>query len=65
MRDQFQEWEASELYCLKCKASRPVRKRLLLVLADGDKYDYFCTVCGSTIGAKMDQKPGNFSTLIK
>jgi len=62
---QSEEWEAVELYCPRCRAPRPVRKRLLLVLADGDKYDYVCAVCGEVIGAKFDKKPDNFSRLIK
>lgn len=65
MVDQFQEWEATELYCPKCQAAQPVRRRLLLVLPDGDKYEYLCARCGSPVGGKMDQKPGNFQLLIK
>jgi len=65
MPDQFQEWEATELYCPKCKAARPVHKRLLLILPDGDKYEYTCAQCGTSVGGKMDQKPGNLRILIK
>ena len=57
---QFREWEASELFCPKCKKPVKVRKKILLVLPDGDKYDYICPECGSSIGAKMDKKPDNF-----
>ncbi len=59
--DQFKEWEAAELFCARCKMPRPVRKKLLLSLPDGDKYDYVCAVCGSLVGAKFDSIPGNFS----
>ena len=65
MPDQFQELEAAELFCPKCRAAMPVRKRLLLVLPDGDQYEYVCARCGSLVGGKMDQKPGNFQLLIK
>jgi len=65
LMDQFQEWEATQLYCPRCKAPRPVRKRLLLILSDGDKYDYVCAVCGEVIGGKKDKKPDNFSRLFK
>jgi hypothetical protein len=36
-----------------------VRKRLLLVLPEGDKYEYLCARCFSTVGTKIsrDQKP--------
>ena len=63
-RDSYQEFEAAELFCPKCKRSVPVRKRMLLVLSEGDKYDYHCTVCGERIGGKMDKKDGNLGKLI-
>jgi hypothetical protein len=59
------QWEASELFCPRCKQPRRVNKRMLLALADGDKYDYICTVCGEVIGAKMDKIPGNFGRNIR
>ncbi len=62
--DQFKELEATELFCSKCKMSVPVKKRLLLVLPDGDKYEYTCSRCGSPVGGKMDFKPGNLSGLL-
>jgi hypothetical protein len=65
MADQFKEWEAAELYCPKCRAARPVRKRLLLILPDGDKYEYTCASCGTSVGGKMDLKPGNLRLLGK
>jgi hypothetical protein len=48
----FQELEAAELFCPKCRQSVPVRKRLLLALPDGDKYDYLCVHCGTSVGTK-------------
>ena len=65
MKKSFQEWEAAEIFCAKCQRAAPVKKRLLLILSDGDKYDYVCSVCGSPVGAKMDKKPDNFGRLIK
>ena len=53
---QFEELEASTLFCSKCKKAVPVRKKLLLTLPDGDKYDYLCTVCGSPIGSKISKE---------
>lgn len=50
----FEEFEASELFCPRCRAAVPVRKRLLLALPEGDKYDYHCAVCGTIVGGKMD-----------
>ena len=52
----FKEFDATELYCPKCKEAMPVRKRLLLILPDGDKYEYRCAKCAESLGTKMDQK---------
>jgi hypothetical protein len=55
----FKEFDATELYCPKCKEARPVTKRLLLILPDGDKYEYRCANCAESLGTKFDrqQKP--------
>ena len=53
---QFEELEASALFCLKCKKAVPVRKKLLLTLPEGDKYDYLCTGCGSLVGSKISKE---------
>ena len=52
----YKEFDATELYCPKCKEAVPVRKRLLLVLPDGDKYEYFCAYCSETVGTKIDKQ---------
>jgi hypothetical protein len=31
----------------------PVRERLLLVLPEGDKYEYLCARCGTSVGDKI------------
>jgi hypothetical protein len=49
---QFENLRASALYCPKCKASMPVRERLLLVLPDKEIYDYLCTGCASSLGQR-------------
>lgn len=33
----------------------PVRQRLLLVLPDGELYDYLCQHCGASLGEKRDR----------
>ncbi len=53
--DAFKEFDAAELYCPQCKQSVPVRKRLLLVLPEGDKYEYLCAFCAETVGTKIDK----------
>ena len=59
--DMFKEFDATQLYCPRCKQAVPVRKRLLLVLPEGDKYEYLCAFCSETVGTKMDKnvKPAN------
>jgi len=53
----FDQLEATLLYCPKCKKAMPVRKRLLLILPNGDKYEYTCTACGSLCGEKIETEP--------
>ena len=49
----FKEFDASELYCPSCKCAMPVRKRLLLVLPEGEKYEYLCSMCATSVGTKI------------
>ena len=62
-RDSFGDFDATELYCPRCKRSVPVRKRLLLVLANGEKYDYTCVYCGTSVGDKTNTEK-NVSILL-
>ncbi len=59
-RADFEDLEASQLYCPACKRAMPVRKRLLLVLLDRETFDYVCAGCGTTVGKKEEplRKPG-------
>lgn len=50
----FERMEATLLACPKCKSAVPVRKRLLLVLPEGDKYEYVCPYCASTCGTTVE-----------
>jgi hypothetical protein len=51
-QSQFENFTASTLYCEKCRATTPVRERLLLVLPDKEIFDYRCTECGSSVGQR-------------
>ena len=51
----FDQLEATELYCSECQQAVPVRKSLLLVLPEGDKYEYSCQYCGAKVGDKIDR----------
>ena len=60
----FKEFDATELYCPRCKRPVPVRKRLLLVLPDGDKYEYLCAICSESVGAKIDRRTKPLSVIV-
>jgi len=55
MEKSFEQFNASLLYCPKCRKAMPVRERLLLVLPDGDLYDYTCEGCHSSVGSKTER----------
>lgn len=59
MRESYKDFDATELFCPQCKKAVPVRKRLLLILQDGDKYDYSCIYCGTSVGDKMVKESSN------
>ncbi len=56
----YAEFEATSLFCPRCRKAVQVRKKLLLVLPTGTKYDYLCAECGFPVGAKLDQDPTEF-----
>jgi hypothetical protein len=62
--DAYKEFDATELYCPRCKQAVPVRKRLLLVLPDGDKYEYLCAYCSASVGMKMDRDTKPLSLIV-
>ena len=64
-QEQYKDFDATELFCPKCRRAVPVRKRLLLILSNGDKYDYTCTFCGTSCGDKMVTERDNLRVLLK
>ena len=48
----FEGLHASVLFCNRCRAPRPVRERLLLVLPDGELNEYLCQACGASVGSR-------------
>ena len=60
----FKEFDATELYCPRCKQAVSVRKRLLLVLPEGDKYEYLCAFCSETVGTKIDRQIKPMSVIV-
>jgi hypothetical protein len=60
MNRNYSDFEATELFCPKCRKAVPVRKRLLLILPQGEKYDYSCAYCGTSVGDKLVKEADNF-----
>ncbi len=58
--DAFEEFQASVLFCSHCQVARPVRERLLLVLPDGDLYEYTCSACGASVGSRKGDPAAEF-----
>jgi len=63
--DAFGEFEATSLFCPRCRRATPVRKKLLLVLPTGNKYDYVCAECGAPVGGKSDNDSRDFYRTIR
>jgi hypothetical protein len=61
----FGEFEVSELFCPRCRTSRPVRRNLLLVLPTGNKYEYRCEVCGTQVGGKDDNDASEYHEILR
>jgi hypothetical protein len=51
-QSQFKDLKAQSLWCHVCKAERPVRERLLLVLPDHDLHEYRCAACFASVGTR-------------
>ena len=63
--DAFGEFEATSLFCPRCRRATPTRKKLLLVLPTGHKYDYVCGECGTPVGGKSDNDSRDFYRTIR
>lgn len=53
MKD-FEQFRASLLFCPRCREAVPVRERLLLILSDGNLYDYMCAYCATSVGTRRE-----------
>ena len=62
--DAYKEFDATELYCPRCKQAVAVRKRLLLVLPEGDKFEYLCAFCSASVGTKIDRDANPISLIV-
>jgi hypothetical protein len=64
-RESFGEFEATSLFCPKCRRATPARSKLLLVLPSGNKYDYVCAECGTAVGVKTDNDTSEFYRTVR
>lgn len=64
-RETYGDLNATELFCPRCQRSAPVRKKLLLVLSEGEKYDYTCKFCGTSVGDKVVRNQDTTGLLIR
>jgi len=64
MQQSYKDFDATELFCPQCKKAVPVRKRLLLILPEGEKYDYNCVFCGTSVGDKLIKEKGNLNVIL-
>lgn len=53
---QYEDLQATYLYCGNCGGSMPVREKLLLVLPDGNLFEYYCASCGQVVGDKKTKE---------
>ena len=60
----YREFDATELYCPQCRQAVPVRKRLLLVLPEGEKYEYLCAYCSESVGTKIDRSKKQMAIIV-
>ncbi len=61
---QFDQFNATMLYCSKCREATPVRSRLLLILPDGELHEYLCQYCGSSVGTKTVKEKRNITLVV-
>ncbi len=61
----YEQFEATSIYCPRCKEAVPVRKKLLLILPGGDEYEYLCARCGSSVGIKLEKGKEEVKVLIE
>jgi len=65
MQKTYKDFDATELFCPQCKRAVAVRKKLLLILKEGEKYDYSCVYCGTSVGDKMVKETLNSSLIFR
>ena len=65
MKQSYKDFDATELFCPQCKRAVAVKKRLLLILKEGEKYDYSCVYCGTSVGDKLVTEKENSKLILR
>jgi uncharacterized Zn finger protein len=65
MTQTYKDFDATELFCPQCKRAVAVRKKLLLILKEGEKYDYSCVYCGTSVGDKLVTEKENSKLILR
>lgn len=65
MKQTYKDFDATELFCPKCNRAVAVRKKLLLILKEGEKFDYSCIYCGTSVGDKLVKEKENSSLILR
>jgi hypothetical protein len=65
LKQMYKDFDATELFCPKCNRAVAVKKKLLLVLKEGEKYDYSCVYCRTSVGDKLVKEQGNSSLILR
>ena len=65
MKQSYKDFDATELFCPQCKRAVAVRKKLLLILKEGEKYDYSCVYCGTSVGDKLVTEKENSKLILR
>jgi hypothetical protein len=47
------------------KAAVPVRKKLLIILPEGEEYEYLCVYCSSSVGTKINKEAPPIELILK
>ena len=52
-REQYKDFDATELFCPQCRRAVRCESGSSSSLPHGDKYDYTCVFCGTSVGDKL------------
>lgn len=53
-KEEFKSFQATSLYCPRCKEAVPIREKLLLLLPEGQLFEYLCSFCATSVGTRKE-----------